>query len=188
MGSFFSKPMSNRQMTRLALLGIILVTLPCYCLGAVLLAYAPSKEKPTPIATLPTLGGSVVQPSMTASLTPFLTNTPPGGPLQPTPPQLWLPTNTPFVYATWTPYVYPTIQPPLTIAPSLTLAPSATLAPSNTPAPTSTPQPTNTPVPTDTPLPTDTPQPTFTEVPTEVPTVEVIVTQEPSPTQEVISP
>jgi hypothetical protein len=161
----FSDSMDRRRATRLLLLAIIVLTLPCYCLGFVLLAYAPAKQtNPTKPPTNATLGGITSTPFASPTYTPFgLTATPTqfGGPLLPTPGQLYLPTSTPFVWPTatltLTPPPPPTAIPSLTKAPSLT--PSPTLVPTN--PPTSTPPPTNTPVPTDTPVPT--------EVPTEVP-------------------
>ena len=46
----------SRQATRMVLLAIILLTLPCYCLGAVLLANAPGDTQATAKPTNPTLG------------------------------------------------------------------------------------------------------------------------------------
>ena len=46
MFNFFSGSWDNRRTTRMVLLAIIVLTLPCYCLGTVLLATAPSSEKP----------------------------------------------------------------------------------------------------------------------------------------------
>jgi hypothetical protein len=169
--------MDRRQMTRMILLGIILITLPCYCLGAILLAYAPGDESQTePIPTNPTLGGATGIPTRTATytFTPFFTATPLQGGLSPTPGQFWIPTNTPFIFPTFTltmtPTPFPTNMPTLTKAPTLT--PTLTLVPSNTPPPTLSPTPTLTP--TNTSPPTSTPIPaatfTFTPPPTETPT------------------
>jgi len=180
MFDFFSGPFDSRQTTRLMLLAIIMLTLPCYCLGAVLLAYAPDETPTTRApATNPTLGGSTELPALTATYTPFRTlthtSTPLGGPLQATPPQIYLPTSTPFsIVRTNTPFVTNTPLPTITSAPSLTIAPSATLAPTS--IPTNTLAPTNTAVPTSAPLPTNTP------VPTNVPAATV----EPAPTQETL--
>jgi hypothetical protein len=177
MFDFFSGPWDNRRTTRLVLLAVILMTLPCYCLGAVLLATAPSGGTATSVPANPTLGGSTALPVWTPTFTPFFTATftPIGGPLQPTPPQIFLPTNTPFFFITNTPF--PTWTPfQVTGAPSLTLAPSPTLAvtvaPSATLAPTN--PPTNTLVPTN--------EPTI-EAPTEAPTTEVPQATQPPPTQ-----
>lgn len=181
MSNFFSRPMNNRQFSRLLLLAIILLTLPCYCLGAILLAYAPSEAKSTRLPpTNPTLGGSTLLPMLTATFTPFFTSTSPGGPLAATPQQFYVPaTNTPFVYATWTPYVVPTSVPLPTTAPTLTAVPSATLAPTSTLIPT---VPTSTPTNTEAPPPTDEQLPTEAPLPTDEPVIEA------SPTQEVLNP
>jgi hypothetical protein len=167
MFGILSGPLDSRQTTRLVLLAIILLTVPCYCLGAVLLAYAPADKGRTAVPTDPTLGGATASPGI-PTYTPFLTATytPYRQPLQPTPPQLYLPTNTPFIMpATWTPIPTWTFIPTITPAPTLTLPPP-TVAP------------TITPLPTDTAVPTDVPPPPPTEVPpaTEAPP--------PSPTQE----
>lgn len=180
MFDFLSRPFDNRQTTRIILLAIILFTLPCYCLGAALLAYAPADSEPTANPANATLGGATLRPALTASFTPFANRTPTvtGGPLGPTPIQVFpRATNTPFLFATWTPFATWTTAPTLTAAPSLTIAPSPTLiptlVPTNTLPPTSTPPPTNTEPP---PPPTDEPPPTA-EPPTD----------EPPPTQETMS-
>ena len=178
MFDFLSRPMDTRQTTRMALMAIILLTLPCYCLGMVLLALAPSGGKSTPAPTNPTLSSSTLLPALTATFTPFRTATPLGGPLGPTPPQLWLPTNTPFFFPTsiptWTPISYPTLTtaPSLTPSPTLfpTQVPTATLVPTDVPLPTAT----EAPLPTEPPLPTDVPPATEPPLPTD----------EPPPTQE----
>jgi len=165
----FSRLTNNQSTIRLVLLGIILLTIPCYCLGAILLATAPTSESAenTP---RPTLGGFTASPNRTPSNTPFITstNTPPGAPLQPTPLQLYLRT-------TIAPFVYPTAT--LTMTPTNTPWPTATIAPTLTPTPTNTLPPSSTP--TTAPLPTDTP--TYTPTPTDTPTEEAF----PTPTQEV---
>jgi len=174
MFDMFSGPLDSRQTTRLVLLAIILLTVPCYCLGAVLLAYAPTDKGRTAVPTDSTLGGATASPGV-PTYTPFLTATytPFGQPLPATPPQLFLPTNTPFVMpATWTPIPTWTFIPTITTAPTLTLPPSPTLPP--TAAPTIAPPPTNTAVPTEAPLPTE--PPPATEAPL------------PSPTQESLEP
>jgi type VI secretion system secreted protein VgrG len=182
----FSDTMDRRRATRLLLLAIIVLALPCYCVGFVLLAYAPANEpESTKVPTNATLGGMTSTPFYTPSYTPFgltATSTQGGSPLLPTPGQLFLPTNTPFVWPTatltLTPPPQPTNMPSLTPAPTLT--PSPTLVP--TKAPTLTPAPTNTPLPTETPtdvptdVPTEAPPPTDVPLPTEAPL--------PTPTQE----
>ena len=184
MFNFFSGSWDNRRTTRMVLLAIILLTLPCYCLGAVLLATAPSGEIVANVPGNPTLGGSTEQPVWTPTFTPFftMTFTPIGGPLLATPPQVFLPTNTPFFFITNTPFltwtpIGVTSAPSLTIPPSPTLA--ATFAPSATLAPTSPP---TTEAPTIAPTqvpPTEIPQATLQ------PPTEAQATLEPPPTQEV---
>ena len=44
----FSRVSNSQRTTRFVLLAIILLTLPCYCLGAVLLASAPDKATRSP--------------------------------------------------------------------------------------------------------------------------------------------
>jgi type VI secretion system secreted protein VgrG len=159
----------NRRTTRLVLMGIILLTLPCYCLGVILLATAPedAKDRPTSIPVDSTLGGVTVSPNTTPTNTPFRTATftPFGNPLGPTPTQY-------FLYPTA--YV-PTAIPTNTFVPVATAAPTLTTAPSVTPVPTNTLSPSDTPVPTDTLVPTDIPEPTETPVPTDT------LTQPPPP-------
>jgi hypothetical protein len=175
----FSDTMDRRRATRLLLLAIIVLTLPCYCLGFVLLAYAPANEpESTKIPTNVTLGGITSTPFVTATPTPFaLTGTPTqgGAPLLPTPGQLYLPTPTPFFWPTatltLTPPPQPTNMPTLTMAPSLT--PSLTLAPTNPP--------TNTPPLPPTAVPTEVPPPTA--IPTEVPPPTDVPTAVPPPTE-----
>ncbi len=167
----FSGPLDSRQTTRLVLLAIILLTVPCYCLGAVLLAYAPADTGKTAAPTDSTLGGATASPGI-PTYTPFLTATytPYRQPLQPTPPQLYLPTNTQFVIpATWTPLPTWTFIPTITPAPTLTVPPSPTVPP--TAAPTIAPLPTATAVPTDVPPP-PTDVPPATEAPLPTPTQE----------------
>jgi len=175
---FFSGLTERRQAPRIILLTIILMTLPCYCLGAILLATAPdnNESKAEGESTISTLSVITSSPGATSgSSTPFRTFTPIGQPLRPTSTQLYLRTAVP-VYPTWTsipPTVFVTVAPP----------------PFPTEAPSLTPQPTNTLPPTDTLAPTDIPVPTSinTEVP--VPTeTEVAVQQDPSPTQETSGP
>ena len=141
----FSDSTDRRRATRLLLLAIIVLTLPCYCVGFVLLAYAPasSEDDTTRRPTNATLGGITSTPFLTPTYTPFgltATSTQGGSPLLPTPGQLYLPTYTPFVWPTATLTLTPTFQP--TSMPSLTKAP--TLTPTNTLVPTNPPPPTNT--------------------------------------------
>jgi hypothetical protein len=126
----------GHQTTRMLLLGIIFLTIPCYCLGAVLLAYAPDDETtPAPGVTRSPLG----QQTATArpSITPFFTATfTSSSPLQPTPGQIQLRTPIPTIFY---PSPFPTLTPTNTTIPSPTIAPSVTLAPSETLSPSETP-------------------------------------------------
>jgi len=165
MFGILSGPLDSRQTTRLVLLAIILLTVPCYCLGAVLLAYAPTDSGKTAAPADPTLGGATASPGI-PTYTPFLTATytPYQQPLQPTPPQLYLPTNTPFVMpATWTPIPTWTFIPTITTAPTLTVPPSPTVPPTVPPLPTDTVEPTDVPPPTDAPPATEAPLATPTQ-------------------------
>ncbi len=195
--NIFSNSSSRVQTTRLLLLAIIVLTVPCYCLGAVMLAYAPDRETPTPPVTDATLGSFTQTPRYTPTITPFATwtSTVGGSQLWPTPGQLYLPTNTPLYvpptstpFPTWTPLASLT----LTTAPTLTLSPTNTLPPSatSTASPTVTDTPTETPTSTETatqvlsPTTTATDTATYTPTLTPTPTDTSVNTPEPSPTQE----
>ncbi len=135
---FFSGLTERRQAPRFILLTIILMTLPCYCLGAVLLATAPDNNKSNPRtdSTISTLSVSTSSPAATVvSPAAFHTFTPIGQPLRPTSTQLYLRTAVP-IYPTWTfiPTIFITAAPP----------PTSTFAPTLTPLPTNAPPPTNT--------------------------------------------
>jgi hypothetical protein len=189
-----SRLTGSGQTTRMVLLVIILLTVPCYCLGAVLLAYAPEDKPAETTRTKPPLGGATELPVASPTFTPFSTVTatwtPFGDPLRPTPFQ-WNPPPTvapqlPTATLTLTPTVVPspTVAPSLTLSPTLTLPPSATptntLSPSDTPTPTATW--TMTPTLTESPLYTDTPVPTYMPLPTDQPLP--TDSGEPTPTQE----
>ncbi len=153
---------TSRQRTiQLTLLGIILATLPCYCVGFLLLAVRPTPSRGAAPTNTPTpflLATETANPFATPSITPISPLVSPTSPIfiQPTPTQFFFvfsPTPPPFPTAT--PFVFPT--------PTFVIIP-----------PTATPiePPTSTPVPsTATPLPpTETPIPFPTlETPTETP-------------------
>ena len=151
----FSSITNSRHPTRTILLLIILMTLPCYCLGAVLLAVAPDDQRPGVQRTQATLGGVKATPFQTMTRTPFntATRTPTGEPLQATPIQGNFPTSPPL----------PTFAPPPTIAPQPTVA-IPTAAPTLTPTVIFIPTDTPTLIPTNTLAPTD-PPPAPTEAP-----------------------
>lgn len=150
----------SQRTIRIALLAIILLTLPCYCLGAILLATAPESEAARSTGTQPpTLGGRTASPTVTPFM--FASPTPRSDELRPTATQLFLyPTVPQFTFptATITPLPQPTIPPPPTVAPTITVPPSPTLPPTDIPIPTD--PPTDVPPPTDPPPPTDAPPPT----------------------------
>jgi hypothetical protein len=152
------------------LVAIILITLPCYCLGAILLATAPKNDpEPTTITQrTPTLGANSSQLTPSATFGLIATMTPLGGPLRPTATQFYV-RPTALVLPTWT-FVFPTNAPFITSTPAPSFTP---IIPTNTLAPTLTP--TNTLAPSAT--------PTTAEPPTATNTQEVPV-EEPSPTQE----
>jgi hypothetical protein len=161
----------RRRRLRIILFGIILTTLPFYCLGFALLlpgalqqGLSPQNTR-TPTPTLTPIGLDVtITSTLQPTIAPIVSNTP-IDPLQPTPFQFIPPTRVPPTL-TFTPIFIVTI-PTSTPAPSLTLVPQQ---PTNTPVPA----PSNTPVPapTDTPVPvpTDTPVPLPTDTPLAPPT------------------
>ncbi len=164
----------QRQRTiQTALLFIILATLPCYCLGAVLLLTSPTQRAgrtPTVEVSATVIGNPTNTPF--PSITPFQLPTivpSPVGPLLPTPTQIILGFPTARPTLTFTPF-FPS-QTPI-VLPSIT--PIIIIPPTVTPRPTSTPfsLPTNTPIiilpPTATPLipplRTPTPSPGFQKI------------------------
>ncbi len=173
----FAKLTDQQRTTRIVLLAIILLTLPCYCLGAILLASAPDSPSATSEARS-TLSALTASPNRTSTITPFFTATPTraGSPLQPTPIQIQFPTQAPIILPTSTLTQTPTNTdlPAPTQAPTITPIPTNTLPPS--PTPTTPPAPTLPPPPTDVPAPTD--APTVAPAPTDAPM--------PTPTQETL--
>lgn len=167
------EPLANltgsQRTIRIALLAIILLTLPCYCLGAVLLATAPASKATRLGGTQPpTLGGVTASPTVTPCS--FFTPTARTDPLRATSTQL-------FLYPTVPPIAWPTMT--ITPVPTWTPLPQPTTAPTITVPPSPTLPPTNIPVPTDAPPSTDAPVPTNPPVPTTDPGI-----SEPTPTQD----
>jgi hypothetical protein len=116
----------RRQRTiQTTLLFIILATLPCYCVGFVLLGVAPRGGQRTPVVTA-TTAGMPLTPTLAFSLVPSITPFPTLGdaslsPLRPTPTQIRLfPTYTltftPII-PTRTPIPLPPTQTPIVIIP-----------------------------------------------------------------------
>ncbi len=138
----------KRQRTiQTTLLFIILATLPCYCLGAVLLLTSPSQRGPRTATLQPTDITATVAGAPTntplASITPFQIPTANTlvSPLQPTPTQIFLfptvpptLTFTPF-FPTHTPVVLPSVTPIIILPTSTPLHPTSTpfIPPSFTP-------------------------------------------------------
>ncbi|RMF78896.1 MAG: hypothetical protein D6737_13190, partial [Chloroflexi bacterium] len=120
----------RRRNIRIVLFGVILVTLPLYCLGFVLWATGPQNRDdaitPTATATLTPIGQDISQ-TPTVTPIPVLATATPISPILPTPGQF----NPP---------------PPVVIPPTVFIPPTATAVtiPTSTPAPTLTPIPTNT--------------------------------------------
>lgn len=152
--------MDSRRRTYAILIGIILLTLPCYLLGAGLLFVAPESGGDGGLGTPVAPPDTTVFPTNTNTplpLPPTLTSVPtttPGTPTAsptlpatpeqfetPTLPPTFTPTNT----ATPTPTLLPTFTPTFTPSPTLTPLPSATPTATATPLPSATP--TNTAVP-----------------------------------------
>ncbi|MCI0714576.1 MAG: Ig-like domain-containing protein [Chloroflexi bacterium] len=105
---FFDPGEQQQRVQRSILLFIILATLPCYCVGAILLGVAPDNDDPVvqatevpPIITTTTI-------TATVSITPAL-NTTPSATLPNTPGQFNPPTNTPIRINT--PTTAPTVTP-----------------------------------------------------------------------------
>ncbi len=160
----------RRQRTiQTTLLLIILATLPCYCVGFVLLGVAPQRPSGTPTLIGSKAAGTAAPlPTLfpTITLVPFSGAT--LSPLLPTPTQVNL---FPVVTLTFTPTRFtntpvplvPTIPPTITPIVINTLPPTPIVAKSNTPIP-----PTPTTAPSATPMPSATS--THTHTPTTAPT------------------
>lgn len=166
---------TSRQRTiQLTLLGIILATIPCYCVGFLLLAIRPAPSRsaaPTQTPTPFLLITEALSPFMTPSITPIGPLFSPTSPIfiQPTPTQffffsptpIFFPTATPFVFPTATPFIFPTATPIIIVPPTATpvLPTSTPVLPTETPIPFPTLEtPTETPIPFPT-LAFDTPTP-----------------------------
>ncbi|MCS6872315.1 MAG: hypothetical protein RML95_07885 [Anaerolineae bacterium] len=180
-----SSAISSQRTVQLTLLGIILATIPCYCVGFLLLAVRPAPARNAAPTNTPTpFQLATNTPIVTPSITPISPLFSPTSPIfiQPTPTQFFFffsptpffPTATPIIFPTWTPFVFPTATPIIIVPPTATPV-----------LPTSTPQPpTSTPVPpTETPIPfptletpTETPIP-FPTLPFNTPTPETLSNQ-----------
>jgi hypothetical protein len=180
---YYYPPRRTFTPLRVTLFGIILFTLPFYCVGFFLWGTANRTGLLSPLGTAT---WTPIGLELTATVTGLPTQT--GiprtatllSPLQPTPLQ-FIPIQRP--QATATPFVFiptSTLAPTLTFPPTFTPPPAAT----QTPLPTTTPLPTLEP-PTSTPLPTSeppTPEPLPTDPPLPSPTPEPLPTDPPLPT------
>lgn len=171
----------RRQLLRFVLLGVIVLTIPFYCIGFFLWGTAPQINPATQEATLGAtntpLGGELrLTVTATSTIPLFGTSTqvlaPTPGQFVPLPTSVLPPT---FVYLT--PTSAPTLTPIPTNTPTFTTLPPTLVPPSNTPVPTNTslPTSTNTDIPTATTIPptnTDIPTPTdsFIPPPSDTPT------------------
>ena len=148
--------LSKRQRTTYGLLvALLLLTIPCYCLGFVVLGNAPPLPWLTPTVratvSLPTPTSPV--PTAMATLSPAVL---PTETLEPTPTQFF-PTVVPAPTPTEAPIATLTLTPVPATA-TLTPTPSTTVTPTAPPE-TDTPTATNTPIATDTGTPTPVPSP-----------------------------
>lgn len=178
--------MDSRRYTYLILIGIILLTVPCYCLGITAYFMAPGPvptlpSQPVTVTILPTVEG--IEATFTPTLAPTATNTSgfPTVTLPSTPDQFvtetrlptLTPTNTATATPTPTPTNTPTLTPTMTPTPSPTFSPTATSTPTVAPTATATEtvQPTNTATATPTSSPEVTPTPTNPPPETATPTL-----------------
>lgn len=180
---YYYPPRRTFTPLRVTLFGIILFTLPFYCVGFFLWGTANRTGLLSPLGTAT---WTPIGLELTATVTGLPTQT--GiprtatllSPLQPTPLQ-FIPIQRP--QSTATPFVFiptSTLAPTLTFPPTFTVPPAAT----QTPLPTTTPLPTLEP-PTSTPPPTSeppTPAPLPTDPPLPSPTPEPLPTDPPLPT------
>lgn len=122
----------RRIRTRTILALVILATLPCYCIGLIMLRSANNAAQITPTATF-TISPSATQPLEIPVAT---TAVPPTAVLTETPTPTWTPsiTPTPFRFPTLTPSYTPTFTLTPTVTPTFTFTASA--VPSDTPTPT----------------------------------------------------
>ncbi|MFZ4827465.1 MAG: hypothetical protein ACOYLB_08915 [Phototrophicaceae bacterium] len=128
----------NRRRNRILLMGIILATLPFYCVGGILFFLAPNPQPtppPTVLVTVTPYGGESVGTIVRASDTPapLATQT-----LVPTPTNQTLPTQALGVPATPIPARTATFTPIPTLTHTPFVPPTATAAPSITPIPAAT--------------------------------------------------
>jgi uncharacterized protein YjdB len=102
-------PEQTRRFRQSVLLFIILATIPCYCVGAILWGVAPQDEEDVSEDSIQATSTARIVPTSTGTITvtptntPDRTSTPDSGDLDPTPGQFIIRTNTPFVFRTPTP-------------------------------------------------------------------------------------
>ncbi len=154
----------DRQRLYLLLIGAILLTLPCYCLGFLLLVVAPSPATPMP----PPTWTRFLLATLTPTATTHWTATPA------------LPSATPRLGASATFTASPTHRPVFT--PTASRTPTRTNTPTQTVTRTSTPTQTATATRTPTQTATATRTPTRTPTPTQTPTATFTLTVTPTET------
>lgn len=132
----------RRQRTiQMSLFFIILATLPCYCVGLVLLAVAPRDQNaPRPQTTqtpAQILSVTATGPTFAPTITPVGFASPTGAIIVPsTPTQIFFPTATRFIFPTLTdtPFIFPT--PTFFVFPTLTDIPIIVPPTATSPLPT----------------------------------------------------
>jgi len=163
----------KRQRVRYILVLVIIVTLPCYCVGFSAARW--KLNRPAASTATPT--------SLFATLTPLITSTKAADNLTTTttPTETSTPTHTLTPTETFTPFWIVTRTPlPFTLTPSIT--PTQTASPTITPSITNTPPPTNTPTLSPTTIPSNTPTPSkTTNPPTSTPTPTTLPSETPTP-------
>lgn len=202
MGRSLQDAVVRRQRTiQATLFFIILLTLPCYCIGFVLLGLAPRQTLNAPTAQF-TGTGPVTATPITLTSRPSITPLGAGtliSTIGPTPGQIFTPTRFrlpptatwTFLPPTLTPIIFPTETPIIIVPPTSTpITPTTTpLPPTETPIETPIILPTETPTETPLLLPTDTPTDIPTETPTETQAVAYTLTETPTiPPTETPSP
>ncbi|NDJ79297.1 MAG: hypothetical protein GYB65_23850 [Chloroflexi bacterium] len=133
MGFDFFSFSDGLRTTRMVLLVIILLTLPCYCLGTILLVYAPEEDQPTSTPSL--TPGTPLGVTSSAGITPSVPlvriestlPTAQPGQLQSTPTQLTIYNQPP------PPALVPQQVQPTVAGITITAAPTITMIPTTTP-------------------------------------------------------
>lgn len=173
----YARFMDPRRFTYITLIGLIILTLPCYCLGiiAYTLAPGPIPTLPPPMVTVTSLATiEGIESTFTPSSTPLAGQGP--GTATPTLP------STPGQFVTETRLPTPTPSVTQTPAPSDTPAPSATVTGTATQTSTASPTATETATATEQAGETETPTPTATGTPSATPSSSPTATDTPAST------